>query len=66
MTYVLNMWKTYGLTSWMTKGTWSFKASPEKHKDDQRGTRNPYRCMNVMKEDAMDDKIIERYKTCEK
>ena len=25
-------------------------------KDDQGGTRNPYRCMNVMKQDAMDDK----------
>ena len=35
-------------------------------KDDQRGTRNPYKCMNVMKQDAMDDKIIERCKTCEK
>ena len=28
--------------------------------------RNPYKCMNVMKQDAMDDKIIERCKTCEK
>ena len=35
-------------------------------KDDQRGTRNPYKCMNVMKQDAMDDKIKERCKTCEK
>ena len=35
-------------------------------KDDQGGTRNPYKCMNVMKQDAMDDKIIERCKTCEK
>ena len=35
-------------------------------KDDQEGTRNPYKCMNVMKQDAMDDKIIERCKTCEK
>ena len=34
--------------------------------DDQGGTRNPYKCMNVMKQDAMDDKIIERCKTCEK
>ena len=25
--------------------------------------RNPYKCMNVMKQDAMDDKIIERCKT---
>ena len=52
--------------SWLTKGTRSYKASPEKHKDDQGGVRNPYRCMNVMKQDAMDDKIIERCKTCEK
>ena len=35
-------------------------------KDYQGGTRNPYKCMNVMKQDAMDDKIIERCKTCEK
>ena len=35
-------------------------------KDDQGGTRNPYKCMNVIKQDAMDDKIIERFKTCEK
>ena len=35
-------------------------------KDDQGGTRNPYKCMNVMKQDAMDNKIIERCKTCEK
>ena len=35
-------------------------------KDDQGGIRNPYKCMNVMKQDAMDDKIIERCKTCEK
>ena len=28
-------------------------------KDDQGGIRNPYKCMNVMKQDAMDDKIIE-------
>ena len=35
-------------------------------KDDQGGTRNPYKCMNVMKQDAMDDKIIEGCKTCEK
>ena len=28
--------------------------------------RNPYKCINVMKQDAMDDKIIERCKTCEK
>ena len=35
-------------------------------KDDQEGTRNPYKCMNIMKQDAMDDKIIERCKTCEK
>ena len=25
--------------------------------------RNPYKCMNVVKQDAMDDKIIERCKT---
>ena len=35
-------------------------------KDDQGGTRNPYKCMNVKKQDAMDDKIIEGWKTCEK
>ena len=32
-------------------------------KDDQGGTRNPYKCI---KRDVMDDKIIERCKTCEK
>ena len=26
-------------------------------KDDQGGIRNPYKCMNVMKQDAMDDNI---------
>ena len=52
--------------SWLTKGTGSYKASLEKQKDDQGGTRNPYKCMNVMKQDATDDKIIERCKTCEK
>ena len=35
-------------------------------KDDQGGSRNPYKCMNVMKQDVMDDKIIERCKTCVK
>ena len=35
-------------------------------KDDQGGTRNPYKCMNVMKQYAMDDKIIKGCKTCEK
>ena len=35
-------------------------------KDDPRGIRNPYKCMNVMKQDVMDDKIIERCTTCEK
>ena len=35
-------------------------------KDDQGDTRNPYKCMNVMKQDAMDDKIIGGCKTCEK
>ena len=35
-------------------------------KDDQRGTKNPYKCMNVTKQDAMDDKIKERCKTCQK
>ena len=34
-------------------------------KDDQGGTKNPYKCMNVMKQDAIDGKIIERCKTCE-
>ena len=38
----------------------------KKIKDDQGDTRNPYKCMNVMKQDAMDDKIIEGCKTCEK
>ena len=28
--------------------------------------RNPYKCMNVMKQDTMDDKIKEGCKTCEK
>ena len=28
--------------------------------------RNPYKCMNVIKQDAMDDKIKEGCKTCEK
>ena len=27
---------------------------------------NPYQCMNVMKQDAMNDKTKERCKTCEK
>ena len=35
-------------------------------KDNQADTRNPYKCMNVMKQDAMDDKIRETCKTCEK
>ena len=35
-------------------------------KDDQGDTKNPYKCMNVMKQDAMDDKIKERCRTCEK
>ena len=35
-------------------------------KNDQGGTRNPYKWMNVMKQDAMDDKIRETCKTCEK
>ena len=55
--------------SWLTKGTRSYKASPKKHKYDLRwskGTRNPYKCMNVIKQDAMDDKIIERCKTKKK
>ena len=30
------------------------------------GQRNPYKCINVMKQDVIDDKIIERCKTCEK
>ena len=29
------------------------------------GTRNPYKCLNVVKQDAIDDKIIEICKTCE-
>ena len=35
-------------------------------KDNQRGTGNLYKCMNVMKQDAMNDKIIKGCKTCEK
>ena len=35
-------------------------------KDDQRGTKNPYKCMNVMKQNVMDNKRKERCKTCEK
>ena len=35
-------------------------------KDDQGGTKNPYKCMNMMRQDAMDDKIKERCKTYEK
>ena len=35
-------------------------------KDDQGGTRNPYKFMNIMKQDAIDDKIRERCRTCEK
>ena len=35
-------------------------------KNDQEGTRNPKKCMNVMKQDAMDDKIKEWCKTCGK
>ena len=35
-------------------------------KDDRGGTRNPYKCINVMKQDAMNDKIRKRCKTCEK
>ena len=35
-------------------------------KDDQGSTRNLYKSMNVMKQDTMDNKIIEICKTCEK
>ena len=35
-------------------------------KNDQGGTRNPYKRMNVMKQDAMDNKITERCKICGK
>ena len=52
--------------SWLTKDTRNYKVTPEKYKDDQGGTKNPYKCMNVMKQDVMDDKITERCKTCEK
>ena len=34
--------------------------------DDQGGTKNRYKCMNVMNKDAINDKIKERCKTCEK
>ena len=50
----------------MTKGTGNYKASLKRHKDDQGGTRNPYKCMNVMNKDTMDDKIKERCIACEK
>ena len=43
-----------------------FRSNKKMIKDDQGGTRSPYKCMNVMKQDAMDDKIIERRKICEK
>ena len=32
----------------------------------KRAQRNPYKCMNVKKQDAMDDKIKKICKTCEK
>ena len=35
-------------------------------KDDQEGKRNPYKCINVMKQNAMNDKIIKICKTCKK
>ena len=35
-------------------------------KDDQGVQRNPYKCMKVLKQDAMDDKTIKGCKTCEK
>ena len=35
-------------------------------KDDQGGTKNRYKCMNVMNKDAINDKIKEICKTCEK
>ena len=35
-------------------------------KDGQGGTKNPYKCMKVKKQDAMEDKIKEICKTCEK
>ena len=35
-------------------------------RDDQGSTKNPYKCMNVMKQGVMDGKITERCKTCEK
>ena len=59
----------YPFLSWLAKGTRSYKASLEKHKYDlrwSRGTRNPYKCMNVMKQDVVDNKIIERCKTKKK
>ena len=37
-----------------------------RNKDDQGGTKNPYKCMNVMKQDVTDDKIKERCKICKK
>ena len=44
----------------------SFTRDIKMIKDDKGGTRNTYKCMNVMKQVVMDDKIIERCKTCEK
>ena len=35
-------------------------------KDDQRGTMNPCKSINVIKQYTMDNKIIERCKTCGK
>ena len=55
--------------SWLTEDTKAIKLHLRNitmSKDDQWGTRNPYKCMNIMKQDAMDDKITERWKTCEK
>ena len=40
----------------MTDGTKSYKVPLGKHKDDQKGTKNPYTSMNVIKQDAIDTK----------
>ena len=40
----------------MIDGTKSYKVSLGKHKDNQRGTKNPYTSMTVIKQDVMDTK----------
>ena len=40
----------------MIDGTQSYKVPLGKHKVDQKGTKNPYTSMNVIKQDAIDTK----------